>query len=65
MQVTLFFLDKHTEEVPLAEAKIKCFITGGVIMDAETEDSTTKSELRAIIDRDTWLIDKQRSGSIE
>ena len=61
MQITLIFLDKHIEVLPLAEAKEKCRHMGGVIMDAETPDITTQGKLRTIIDRDTWLTERRKT----
>lgn len=65
MQITLIFLDKHSETLPLKEAKIKCKLECGVIMDAETDNRAIQNKLREIIDFDVWLFEKQRGVKSE
>lgn len=44
------------------EAERRCIQSGGVIMDAITEDAAAQKRLRAIIDLDRWLIKRQKRG---
>lgn len=62
MGIELIFLDKHRETLPLMEAERRCIQSGGVIMDAITEDEAAQKRLRAIIDLDRWLIKRQKRG---
>lgn len=62
MTITLFFLDKHTETLILPEARRVCRESSGVIIDAVAPDTAIQQQLRAVIDRDTWLIERQRAG---
>lgn len=63
--ITLKFLDKHQEHIPLADAITICKRYAGVIVDAETENKATQQRLYNIIDRDTWLIEQQNKKRME